>query len=50
MSKVALHTSEKDAVDWRELADRVFPADALRTTRQRTIQWQWSNMAPDTSA
>jgi hypothetical protein len=29
MSDVSLDTPEKDAVDWRELADQVFPADAL---------------------
>ena len=31
MFDVAVYTIENDAVDWRELADRVFPADALRT-------------------
>jgi hypothetical protein len=32
MSEVALYTPETDAVDWRELADQVFPAEALRPT------------------
>ena len=31
MSEVALSTPETVAVDWRELADKVFPADALLT-------------------
>jgi hypothetical protein len=31
MSDIALYTPETDAVDWRELADQVFPAEALRT-------------------
>jgi hypothetical protein len=31
MSEVAVYAPETDAVDWRELADQVFPADALRT-------------------
>jgi hypothetical protein len=50
MSEVVLHTPDKNAVDWNELADQVFPAEALRTTRQRTIQWQWSKMDSDSSA
>jgi hypothetical protein len=48
MFEIAPATSDNDGVDWRALADRVFPADALRTTRQRTIQWQWSNAAAAT--
>jgi hypothetical protein len=40
MSETTLHATEKDAVDWRALADQVFPAEALRTIRQRTIGWQ----------
>jgi hypothetical protein len=31
MFDVAVYTIETDHVDWRELADRVFPADALHT-------------------
>lgn len=31
MSEVARNTPEKAAVDWRKLADKVFPADALRS-------------------
>jgi hypothetical protein len=31
MFDVALYTPETDAVDWRELADEVFPAEALRS-------------------
>lgn len=31
MSEETRHTSENDAVDWRGLADQIFPADALRT-------------------
>ncbi|MBP1819136.1 hypothetical protein J3E61_002699 [Mycobacterium sp. OAE908] len=31
MSDLALHRPETDAVDWRALADQVFPADALRS-------------------
>jgi hypothetical protein len=30
MSEVAFYVPETDAVDWRELADQVFPAEALR--------------------
>ena len=29
MFDVALYTVETDEIDWRELADAVFPADAL---------------------
>jgi hypothetical protein len=50
MFEVALHSPQTDTVDWRELADEVFPADALRTTRQRTIQFQWAQMGSDASA
>jgi hypothetical protein len=31
MFDVAVYATENDAVDWRELADQVFPADALLT-------------------
>ena len=27
------YTYENDAVDWRGLADQIFPADTLRTAR-----------------
>jgi len=37
MSEVALHTPETDAVDWRELADQVFPAEALRPAPAVTV-------------
>jgi hypothetical protein len=30
MSELTRYVPEKDVVDWRELADLVFPADALR--------------------
>jgi hypothetical protein len=30
MSETVRHTPENDAVDWRALADQLFPADALR--------------------
>jgi hypothetical protein len=40
MSETTRHTSGNDAIDWRGLADEIFPADALRTTRQRAIRWQ----------
>jgi hypothetical protein len=30
MAEVALYTPKTAAVDWRELADEVFPADVLR--------------------
>ena len=33
MFDVAAYTTEQDVVDWHELADRVFPADALRTAQ-----------------
>ena len=33
MFDIAAYTTEKDSVDWRELADRVFPADALHTVQ-----------------
>ena len=50
MFDAAHYTTENNAVDWRELADQVFPADALRTTRQRTILWQWAEPTSDASA
>jgi hypothetical protein len=50
MFEFAPSASDIDAVDWRELADRVFPADALRTTRQRTIQWQSSKSTAESRA
>jgi hypothetical protein len=31
MSEATLYTPENAAIDWRALADEVFPADALRT-------------------
>jgi hypothetical protein len=31
MSEATRFTAENDAVDWRGLADQIFPADALRT-------------------
>jgi hypothetical protein len=31
MSEATRFTPENDAVDWRGLADQIFPADALRT-------------------
>lgn len=31
MSEIALYTPKTDAVDWRELADQAFPAEALWT-------------------
>jgi hypothetical protein len=31
MSEATRFTPENDAVDWRDLADQIFPADALRT-------------------
>jgi hypothetical protein len=31
MSEAMPYTPETDAIDWRALADEVFPADALRT-------------------
>ena len=31
MFEAARYTTENDAVDWRGLADQIFPADALRT-------------------
>jgi hypothetical protein len=31
MSEATRYTSENDAVDWRGLADQIFPADELRT-------------------
>jgi hypothetical protein len=37
MSEVALYTRETDAADWRELADQVFPAEALRPTPAVTV-------------
>ena len=44
MSEVSLHTPDNDAADWRQLADQVFPADALHTTRQRSFLFQWSKV------
>jgi hypothetical protein len=40
MPEATRHSSENDAIDWRDLADQIFPADALRTTRQRSIRFQ----------
>jgi hypothetical protein len=31
MSEATRHTDENDTADWRDLADQIFPADALRT-------------------
>jgi hypothetical protein len=31
MSKATGYTPENDAVDWRDLADQIFPLEALRT-------------------
>jgi hypothetical protein len=31
MSEVTRYTPENDAVDWSALADRLFPAELLRT-------------------
>jgi hypothetical protein len=31
MSEATRYNLENDAVDWRDLADQIFPADALRT-------------------
>jgi hypothetical protein len=31
MSEITIHRPETEAVDWRALADEVFPAAALRT-------------------
>jgi hypothetical protein len=31
MSKATGYTPENDAVDWRDLADQLFPLEALRT-------------------
>jgi hypothetical protein len=31
MSEATRYTPENDAVDWRGLADQIFPADVLRT-------------------
>jgi hypothetical protein len=31
MSETTRYNFENDAVDWRDLADQIFPADALRT-------------------
>lgn len=30
MSEATRYTAENDAIDWRALADELFPADALR--------------------
>lgn len=30
MSEATRYTPENDAIDWRALADELFPADALR--------------------
>jgi hypothetical protein len=32
MSETTRYTSENGAVDWRGLADEIFPVDALRTS------------------
>jgi hypothetical protein len=32
MSETTRHTPENHDVDWRSLADELFPAEALRTT------------------
>jgi hypothetical protein len=37
MPEVALYTPETDAADWRELADQVFPAEALRPAPAVTV-------------
>jgi hypothetical protein len=31
MSEATRYTPENDAIDWRALADELFPAEALRT-------------------
>jgi hypothetical protein len=31
MSEATRYTPENDAIDWRALADQLFPAEALRT-------------------
>ena len=37
MSEVTRYAPETDVVDWRELADLVFPADALRPAPAATL-------------
>ena len=32
MSEATRYIPENDAIDWRALADQLFPAEALRTT------------------
>jgi hypothetical protein len=31
MSEATRYTPENDAIDWRDLADKIFPVEALRT-------------------
>jgi hypothetical protein len=37
MSEATLYTPENGAIDWRALADEVFPADALRTAQDPRV-------------